>query len=341
MVGVPLYPNPSANSGSQNRRNMMERPRKINFPLLMLTLLFLLSQTVFALSMTISYDKTGSNVQAGQQTEEETNLTIENGETNAFISEENASAATLSALQELDSTTQNITSSADDSSISTTNINSDQTEMTVASASAVDAPEPVESAPAPTPKPQIKSVVKHVNADKLNVREEPTKDSKLITSIKRGDKVTYFETVGEWARIITWTDKKGYVLAKYLVDSADKVEKPVTQASKTSSASKQSEEKLVASRGTEEKANTVSPEAENLADEIIAYAKTLLGVPYRWGGYSTKGFDCSGFTKYVFAKFGINLHVHPMIMPESEPRYHGQSSERAIYCCGIPKKTEP
>ena len=144
----------------------------------MLTSLFLLTQTVLALSMTISYDKTDLNVQGDQQTEEKTYLTIENEETNARISEENASAATLSALQDLDSSTQNITSSADDSSISQININSDQTEMTVASAPAVDVPKPVESAPAPTPtpKPQIKSVVKHVNADKLNVREEPTKD---------------------------------------------------------------------------------------------------------------------------------------------------------------------
>jgi len=315
MVGAPLYPNPSANSGSQNRRNTMERPRKINFPLLMLTSLFLLTQTVFALSVNISYDKTNANVQGDQQTEEKNSLAIENDDTNASISEENASAATLSTLQGMDSSTQNINSSADDSSISQIDINSGQTEMTVASSPAAEVPKPVEPTPTPTPKPQIKSVVKHVNADKLNVREEPTKESKLITSIKRGDKVTYFETVGEWAKIITWTDKKGYVLAKYLVDSADKVEKPVAQAPKASSTPKQTEENLVASRGTEAQA-AVSPEAEKLADEIIAYAKTLLGVPYRWGGYSTKGFDCSGFTKYVFAKFGIDL-------PRSSYAYSG------------------
>lgn len=293
----------------------MERPRKINFPLLMLTSLFLLTQTVFALSVNISYDKTNANVQGDQQTEEKNSLAIENDDTNASISEENASAATLSTLQGMDSSTQNINSSADDSSISQIDINSGQTEMTVASSPAAEVPKPVEPTPTPTPKPQIKSVVKHVNADKLNVREEPTKESKLITSIKRGDKVTYFETVGEWAKIITWTDKKGYVLAKYLVDSADKVEKPVAQAPKASSTPKQTEENLVASRGTEAQA-AVSPEAEKLADEIIAYAKTLLGVPYRWGGYSTKGFDCSGFTKYVFAKFGIDL-------PRSSYAYSG------------------
>ncbi|GFZ96830.1 hypothetical protein GCM10008018_49020 [Paenibacillus marchantiophytorum] len=33
----------------------------------------------------------------------------------------------------------------------------------------------------------------------------------------------------------------------------------------------------------------------------------LLGVPYRDAGTTTKGFDCSGFTAYVFDQFGIDL----------------------------------
>ena len=42
-------------------------------------------------------------------------------------------------------------------------------------------------------------------------------------------------------------------------------------------------------------------------DELIAYAKSFLEVTYVWGGDSPRGFDCSGFTQYVFAKFGIDL----------------------------------
>jgi cell wall-associated NlpC family hydrolase len=41
--------------------------------------------------------------------------------------------------------------------------------------------------------------------------------------------------------------------------------------------------------------------------DIIDYAKKFLGIKYRWGGTTTKGFDCSGFVKYVYKKFGIDL----------------------------------
>lgn len=42
-------------------------------------------------------------------------------------------------------------------------------------------------------------------------------------------------------------------------------------------------------------------------NNIIKTAKTQLGVPYRWGGTTSRGFDCSGFVNYVFKKNGIAL----------------------------------
>ena len=41
------------------------------------------------------------------------------------------------------------------------------------------------------------------------------------------------------------------------------------------------------------------------ADSLIETSKSLMGVPYLWGGTSTKGVDCSGFTKTIYYMNGM------------------------------------
>lgn len=64
-------------------------------------------------------------------------------------------------------------------------------------------------------------------------------------------------------------------------------------------------------RKEEEKKATEEAEKEKnaqvSASDMTNYAKTLLGVPYVWGGTSSSGFDCSGFVQKVYNKFDINL----------------------------------
>ena len=359
MVGVPITRTRQLTPDALNRRNnIMERRKKINTPFLLLALLFVLTQSAYALSATVSYDSVAGNVQ-GNNTKEEILST------NQSIYTTN-NQETQTAIQ-----TASITDPSATLSSASDNANSFNIDPIPASAPAIDPAETeiiidpglnkiipasmhvFESLPDPVDryvnadklnvreKPTkdstlitslkrgdkvsyyktegdwariatssgqdgyvlagylvdsasktIKPVVKYVNADKLNVRSEPTKDSKLVTSITRGDKVSYYETVGEWARITTWTDKNGYVLAKYLVSSSDKVEWPSASRSTTS---------------TSAAAQPQSAAGKALADQIVEYAKSFLGVPYVWGGHSPKGFDCSGFTYYVFAHFGIKL----------------------------------
>ncbi len=55
-----------------------------------------------------------------------------------------------------------------------------------------------------------------------------------------------------------------------------------------------------------------APTAERPTDSargqtVVALAKQHVGAPYRWGGSSPSGFDCSGLVRYVYGQVGIAL----------------------------------
>lgn len=47
--------------------------------------------------------------------------------------------------------------------------------------------------------------------------------------------------------------------------------------------------------------------AASIADSLVNYAHRYLGVPYRLGAKGPSSFDCSGFTRFVYDRFGYNL----------------------------------
>lgn len=49
------------------------------------------------------------------------------------------------------------------------------------------------------------------------------------------------------------------------------------------------------------------PKRLTLAQRAVALARKQLGTPYRWGGASPGGFDCSGLVSWVYGRLGIEL----------------------------------
>lgn len=52
---------------------------------------------------------------------------------------------------------------------------------------------------------------------------------------------------------------------------------------------------------------SVQAKAATTGSDIVEEARNHMGKPYRWGAIGPDSFDCSGFTQYVYGKFGITI----------------------------------
>ena len=144
-------------------------------------------------------------------------------------------------------------------------------------------------------------VTKYVSAETLNMRETANNNAKLINQLKVNTKVTVLETEGTWSKIKV-NGKTGYVASKYLSD------KKVDVTSRSEEISRGKENTQTENTSSKNESSTQGTSSSASGNNIVAYAKKYMGYKYVSGGSSpSTGFDCSGFTSYVYKQCGISI----------------------------------
>ncbi len=99
------------------------------------------------------------------------------------------------------------------------------------------------------------------------------------------------------------TDKKEQ---SKLIEEAERQERLYAVSIEASQSEINKALKEVKSNNNTKKDNRLSRGTTSVSGEaVVAYASKFLGTPYLWGGTTPDGFDCSGFTQYVYKQFGI------------------------------------
>ena len=170
----------------------------------------------------------------------------------------------------------------------------------------------------------------------VNFRSGPSADETSLAVLKKDAKVTLISVENDWCKAI-WEEKTGYISAKYLAvagipvvdargivtgDCVNVRSKPATDSSIVTKVYAGTTLELVSLEDNWYKINYkdaicyisadyvdpyVPSSASSIGEKVVEEALSHLGTPYAWGGASPKGFDCSGFTMYVYGRFGYNM----------------------------------
>lgn len=172
----------------------------------------------------------------------------------------------------------------------------------------------------PAVRPKVISATMHktaeINADRVCVRYAPNRTDRSIVLLDKGHHVVVTARLGNWLQIKLASGRTGWVR-----DDLVKVTGTLTAKAQSANSSKVSQHRpakaaqpksgTVATRRTRtpvDPANAMSGSSTSASEAIVRTASRFQGTRYRWGGSSRSGFDCSGFTRYVFRhKAGIEL----------------------------------
>ena len=165
-----------------------------------------------------------------------------------------------------------------------------------------------------------------VQADRLNVRENPGIESKRLGYIDKEERVrllehTFLEDGEEWLKVQYTDSITGYVAAEYVniveefvyaktleEEEKELAEKRALEARRQVSEAQAAENTTISVTPP----NTNYSTNEELRKEIVDYAMQYLGNKYVHGGQTLAGgTDCSGFTSLLYAEFGYSLSRTP------------------------------
>ena len=123
----------------------------------------------------------------------------------------------------------------------------------------------------------------------VNFRSQPNTSSSVLASFANGTTVSVTGISGGWYQV-TYGGQTGYVHPDYLTFTASSASvDPESGAASAQTNTITPSSNVVSYTGTSEK-----------RAEVLSYAAQFLGTPYVYGGSTPGGFDCSGFTSYVF-----------------------------------------
>lgn len=158
-------------------------------------------------------------------------------------------------------------------------------------------------------------IIKYVATETLNLREKADNNSKIINQLSLNSQVIVEEVIDSTWSKIKFKGTTGYVASKYLSDkkqdisSRSESDNRELSVSKTSENNENEENKEDSLTKVDNKVDSqVEKETSSTGTDIVNYAKKYLGYKYVSGGTSpSTGFDCSGFTYYVYKHFGVTL----------------------------------
>ena len=154
--------------------------------------------------------------------------------------------------------------------------------------------EPVQETPIKT---------QYTNSTTVNVRQEENTTSSILTTIALNTEVQVYSEANGWSKVKV-NNVEGYISTSLLSDTKQETSRSEATTRKSSS-TKTKSTKTTSAQTT---AQATSVPASSNGSSIVATAKQYLGYKYVYGGSSpSTGFDCSGFTSYVFKQHGISL----------------------------------